>query len=83
VKNLTPSRNQRMRAGAIKFHSVCVKAGLTFVARALATADPTRLVAQAAWIRAAVERGELRAESVDILHDVDLSDSRPVRSRGG
>src|SRR5262249_10351513 len=58
-------------------------AGLAPAAGALAAADPGELVARAAGRDSTVEGTELGAESVDVLHDVDLADGGPVGGAAG
>ena len=62
----------------VQFHPVGVEAGLAPGADAFPAADTSRLVARPTRADTAVQRGEQRAASVDVLHDVDLAHHRPV-----
>src|SRR6185369_15945899 len=75
------------RDAAVVLDRVLVEAGLAAAAGPLAAAEAGGLVTRAARAGSAVQGGELGAASVDVLHDVQLTDARPVgradRTRGG
>ncbi len=64
---------------AVPLHAVGVEAALAGAGRAgLLPADAVLLVAGAARAGATVHRGPLVVDALDVLHDVDLADARPV-----
>src|SRR5262249_31222826 len=71
----------RVRA-AVQLYRVCVEAGLAAAARALAAPEAGELVARTAGRDPAVQRAELGAAAVDVLHHVDLADARPAGRSG-
>src|SRR2546421_3441722 len=66
------------RRTAVILHAVRVEPRLAAWAWTLPATDAAELVAGPARSRAAVEGCELRVQSIDVLHDIDLADAGPV-----